>query len=115
MGSSVHNVKTNRPALRSAMRPLILLLGCMQMRAQSVQVLPSPPSADGTAAFQIMMVSRADKPVSTLQWRLSATNGVEFAEENIKTGSSAQEAQKSLTCRRAQGSSDSVCILAGGT
>src|SRR5262249_31115519 len=102
------------------MRFLILAVALGAVRAQSLQILPSPPSANGIASFRIMLVSPTGKEPVGLQWKLWLPEGVTIAPADIVAGSAAESAQKLLTCSPVRNQKETekgsviACILAGG-
>jgi hypothetical protein len=101
------------------MKVLILLFGLTQIQAQSLQILPAPPSGTMEGSFQIMIVSPAGKSLSAIQWRISISGDLTVSGERITAGSAAETVQKVITCAAVKGQdnprSGYVCILVGGT
>src|SRR3982751_5879172 len=101
MGASVHSATRavpkvvqvelvrprERPLRRVRMKVLILLFGFTQIWAQSLQILPAPPSGAMERSFQIMIVTPALKPLSALQWRVSISGDLTVSGQGITVGS----------------------------
>lgn len=85
-----------------------------QLWAQSIQILPAPPT-DKAVGFQIMIVCPPATPLVAVQWRLSVAGGVAPSERQIQVGAAASDAGKSLTCAGARNEEGkSICVVAGG-
>jgi hypothetical protein len=101
------------------MRAFFLLVICVSLSAQSVQILPFPPSANHLGSFAIMFVSPVTQPLTALQWRISVPHGVQITPGAVQAGRAAVEAKKSVACAEAAHTKHvgtaTVCILAGGT
>jgi hypothetical protein len=96
----------------------MVLLGCVQVSAQSLQILPAPPgSADGSGSFHIMMVAPDGKAPAALEWSLSPIEGVRIGNTEIKAAAAVIQLQKTLTCAPPPEKTTAtayVCIIAGG-
>jgi hypothetical protein len=97
----------------------LLLLLSIGGRAQSIQLLPLPPSGKASASFQIMLVSAAAKQPVALQWKISLPAGVSLEANDIAIASAAESAQKTISCaklgekeQKGEGSANSS-VLAG--
>jgi hypothetical protein len=99
------------------MKGLFILLSCSQLWAQSLQILPAPPSGTAAGSFQIMFVSPSGKQPAAIQWRLTGS-GITLSGVRVTVGSAAEQVKKSVTCAAAKGKdaavSSLVCVLAGG-
>jgi len=99
------------------MKTWLLFAAVGPLAAQSLQILPAPPSASQSRTFQIMHVSPAAAAPAALQWRLSTFEGV-FAGDDIQIAGTAGEANKSLQCKAATenkgATSAYICVLYGG-
>src|SRR5947208_4400589 len=133
MGASVHSAARTAPQVarvalgrsrggplrRVRMKVLILLFGFTQIWAQSLQILPAPPTGTMERSFQIMIVSPASKSLSALQWRISISGNLTVSGERITAGSAAGSVQKFITCAAVKGQDNPrngvVCVLVGGT
>jgi len=86
--------------------------------AQSVQILPSPPTGSQAGSFRVMLVSPAKSAVAAVQWRISLPKGVSVEPGKIQPGTAAQRTGKTVHCAapgiKTNTSSDVVCVLAGG-
>src|SRR5579864_741295 len=97
------------------MKCALLLVLSAGAWAQSLQILPSPPSG-AAASFQVMLVSPTAKEPVALQWKLSVSNSITL---NIAVGSDAESAQKTITCASVRDEQQNkgstyACVLAGG-
>jgi hypothetical protein len=95
---------------------LALLLFCTGAWAQSLQILPSPPTHRESSSFQIMIVSPAGNEPVALQWKLAVPEGVTIKPGDLEAGSAAKSAGKSITCAVPGTGVSGVlaCILIGG-
>jgi hypothetical protein len=98
------------------MKAFGLLFFCVPLWAQSLQILPAPPSSGGS--FQIMLVSPVPHRLAAIQFRLTASKGMMVSGERISIGTSAKEAHKSIVCAQANekgpATTSFACVLAGG-
>ena len=117
-GASSPNRTTSSRKWRALTNTLGLLVLAMQLGAQSLQILPSPPLRDGRGTFRIMIVSPPENPVLALQWRVAVAKGADIAADGIEPSPAATAAGKEVTCREVEkegrDGSAYVCILAGG-
>jgi hypothetical protein len=99
------------------MRPAILILLPAGIWAQSLQILPSPPSQAETS-FRIMLASPEAKAPVALQWDLLLPEGVTL--KDTIAGEAAEAAQKSIKCSaiptrdKAGNGSEFRCLVIGG-
>lgn len=113
----VYKAEASEPPF--GMKLLLLVSMSAPMWAQSLQILPAPPSGTTRGAFQIMIVTPKPPRPASLQWSIRA-EGLAIDVQDIKAASAAKEAEKSLTCAAAtskdkqMGERKWVCILAGG-
>lgn len=96
----------------------MILVG-IPLWAQSLQILPSPPSGDGSVSLHIMLVSPDGEAPAALQWRISVPEGAAISSESVQAGNSAVQAHKSLRCAggrwKPQAGRTITCVLAGGS
>jgi hypothetical protein len=100
------------------MKYLICIFACTQIWAESLQILPFPPSDKGAGSFQIMITSGEVSSTVALQWLLTTSDNVTIAAKDIHPGAAAQSSKKSLICvapkdKRSTGHTY-TCVLAGG-
>ncbi len=104
------------------MKFVCFLALCSGVWAQSLQILPSPPSQNrsGSGSFQIMLASPAGKQPVALQWNIRVPDGVTVPAADIVAGTVAESSQKSVKCvenrkdNKGAAGSTYACILAGG-
>ena len=88
------------------------------LSAQSVLLLPSPPSHDGSGTVYMQLVARTEVEPASLQWRISVPDGIAIQTTDITAAVAVEHAGKSVTCAVPQkpGAAKTIlCVLVGGT
>src|SRR3982751_1232703 len=87
----------------------VCLVFSATLSAQSLLLLPSPPSIDGSGTVYMLLVAREEVAPASLQWRISVPDGILVE---------AADGGSSVTCAAPQqpGAFKRIlCVLAGGT
>lgn len=87
---------------------------CAPLWAQSLQILPAPPSGKHSGTFRIMLVSHPPRSPAAIRWRIAVGPGVTVAPQDVVEGSAAEQAKKRLACAASKDGQGVVCVVAGG-
>jgi hypothetical protein len=100
------------------MRLALFVLASAPLWAQSLHITPSVTSRGTAWSFLVKLSSPEGKEPVSLQWELATPADVKVDAANIVAGSTAETAQKSITCamvkNRGGEAQRFACILAGG-
>ena len=100
------------------MRYAALVVVCTGVWAQSLQVSPSTTTRGALNSFLIKINSPPGKEPVALQWTLRVADGITITTRDVRAGSAAESADKSITCaatkQDAEKESAFMCIVADG-
>jgi len=105
---------------RNTARGAVLVLAFTGLWAQSLSIPPSTVTRGASGSLLLMLESPQGKAPAALQWEFTFPPNVVVDLADIAAGSSAESAQKALTCRSVEKTKDAGqgsvygCILAGG-
>src|ERR1035437_799087 len=101
-------------------RGVVLVLASTGLWAQSLSIAPSTVTRGASGSLLLTLESPQGKAPAALQWEFTFPPNVVVDLADIAAGSSAESAQKALTCRSVEKTKDAGqgsvygCILAGG-
>ena len=101
-------------------RGVVLVLASTGLWAQSLSIPPSTVTRGASGSLLLTLESPPGKAPAALQWEFTFPPNVVVDLADIAAGSSAESAQKALTCRSIEKTKDAGqgsvygCILAGG-
>src|ERR1019366_6147297 len=101
-------------------RGVVLVLASTGLWAQSLSIPPSTVTRGASGSLLLTLASPQGKAPAALQWEFTFPPNVVVDLADIAAGSSAESAQKALTCRSVEKTKDAGqgsvygCILAGG-
>jgi hypothetical protein len=101
-------------------RGVVLVLASTGLWAQSLSIPPSTVTRGASGSLLLTLESPPGKAPAALQWEFTFPPNVVVDLADIAAGSSAESAQKALTCRSVEKTKDAGqgsvygCILAGG-
>lgn len=100
----------------ASMRVISLLVLSAPLWAQSVLLLPAPPSRDGTGTVYLVLVASTGVAPAALQWRIQVPDGFAITPDDVSIVATLQGVEKLINCaaQPLSGSSAMVCVLYGG-